>query len=67
MSKKEKTVDKIPFVGIPSSLGGIFLVIVVLFLIFAKESMWILVPIVWAFVVLGVFTSFFVYLAERIK
>jgi hypothetical protein len=43
-----------PFVAIPAVLGGIFLVICVLFLLFGREQMGILVPIVWAFVVLGI-------------
>lgn len=42
------------FVSIPASLAGIFLVLTVLFLIFANSQLGLLVPIVWAFVVLGI-------------
>jgi ABC-type transport system involved in cytochrome c biogenesis permease subunit len=45
---------KMPFVAIPSAMAGIFLVITVLFLIFANSQLGLLVPIVWAFVVLGI-------------
>jgi hypothetical protein len=46
--------NKGPFVAIPSAMAGIFLVLAVLFLLFAKTSLGLLVPIVWAFVVLGI-------------
>jgi len=46
--------DKMPFVAIPAALGGIFLVITLMFLIFANSQLGLLVPIVWAFVVLGI-------------
>ncbi len=42
------------FVGIGASLAGIFLVIVIMFLIFARDQAKYLIDIAWAFVVLGV-------------
>lgn len=42
------------FVKLAGSLGGIFLVIVLFFLIFAQEQAAFLVAIAWAFVVLGI-------------
>lgn len=60
MAKEENKKDV--FVAIPATLGGIFLVIVVLFLLFANASLGLLIPIVWAFVVLGGLSAFF---AER--
>jgi hypothetical protein len=59
--------DKNPFIAIPSSLAGIFLVIVVLFLIFAKDSLGLLVALIWGFVVLGIVAMAFAhdYLKKR--
>ena len=57
--------DKGPFVAIPSALAGIFLVIVVLFLLFAKESLGLLIPLVWAFVVLGILAMMFAFKAMK--
>ena len=54
-----------PFVAIGASLAGIFLVIVLFFLIFAKEFALYLVPIAWAFVVLGIILGFFAYLSMK--
>lgn len=65
MAKKEMGKD--PFIAIPASLGGIFLVIVVLFLILAREYIAFLVPLLWGFVVLGIFATFFALLAGRKK
>lgn len=59
--------EKNPFVAIGASLGGIFLVITALFLIFAKELAGILVPIVWGFVVLGAMLGMFAYKAQKKK
>jgi hypothetical protein len=42
------------YVSIVAVTLGIFLVLTALFLIFAKEQLGILVPISWAFVVLGI-------------
>jgi len=51
--------DKSPFIAIPSALGGIFLVIVILFLIFARDQIVFLTGLLWGFVVLGIFATFF--------
>jgi hypothetical protein len=61
MAKKENNekIDKNVFVAIPSSLAGIFLVIVILFLIFANGQLNILVHLAWAFVVIAVTAMFF--------
>jgi hypothetical protein len=56
-----------PFVGIGASLCGIFMVIAVLFLIFAKDQLEYLVAIAWGFVILGVFLGLFSYLAIKNK
>jgi len=42
------------FVKLAGTLAGIFLVITVLFLLFAKEQIVFLTIIAWAFVVLGI-------------
>ncbi|MBW2971748.1 hypothetical protein KY359_01805 [Candidatus Woesearchaeota archaeon] len=55
------------FVSIPASLAGIFLAITVLFLIFAKESLGLLIPLVWAFVVLGIVALAFAYKSQAPK
>jgi len=54
-----------PFVAIGGSLAGVFLLIVLFFLIFAEESAALLVPIVWGFVILGIVLAFFVYLTMK--
>jgi len=54
-----------PFVGICASTLGIFLVVAVLFLIFANSQLEMLVPIVWAFIVLGFFAMLFAYKAMK--
>jgi VIT1/CCC1 family predicted Fe2+/Mn2+ transporter len=59
--------DNNPFIAIPSSLAGIFLVITVLFLIFAKESLALLVSLIWGFVVLGIVAMFFAYQSAKKK
>ena len=46
--------DKNDIVTIAPALGGIFIPIVLFVLIFAKEQAWILVPISFAFAVLGI-------------
>ena len=56
-----------PFVAIGASLAGIYLVIVLFFLVFAKESAMYLVSIAWAFVVLGIILGFFAYLSMKSK
>ncbi len=47
--KKENT-----FVSIVAVTLGIFMIITVLFLILAKDQLGLLVPLSWAFVVLGI-------------
>jgi L-asparagine transporter-like permease len=59
--------EKSPFIAIPSSLAGIFLVIVIMFLIFAKESLDILIGLVWGFVVLGIVAMAFAHQSMRKK
>lgn len=59
--------DNNPFIAIPSSLAGIFLVIVVLFLIFARESLELLTSLIWGFVVLGIVAMFFAYQSTKKK
>ncbi len=58
MSKNKKLLeeeqDKNAFITIPVSLAGIFLIVVMMFLIFARDSLSILVGILWGFVVLGI-------------
>ena len=51
--KDESVGDMGPFVKLAGTLGGIFLVIVVVFLIFAKEQLGLISNIIWAFVALG--------------
>ena len=63
MAKKDS--DKNPFIAIPASMGGIYLVVVVLFLIFAQSQLVFLTGLLWGFVVLGVFATFFAYLSGR--
>ena len=66
--KKDESCDcggKCPFVAIPSALAGIFLVLAALFVFFAKESLGLLVPIVWAFVVLGILAMMFALKAVK--
>ena len=59
--------DSNPFVAIGASLGGIYLVIVLFFLLFAKEQSFLLVSIVWAIALLGIALGFFAFLAARKK
>ncbi len=47
--------NKEPCVAIGASIGGIYIVIVALFLIFAKQSASLLVPIIGFLTVLGIF------------
>jgi len=64
MKKKE---DRGDFVGIGASLGGIFMIIVIVFLAMAKDKIDLIVPIAYAFVVLGVFLGLFQLFALRRK
>lgn len=65
--KKSQTNERDVFVTIPTSLAGIFLAIVVLFLIFAKEKLDYLHSFIWGFVTLGIFALFFAYLTFKKK
>lgn len=51
--------EKNPFVAIGASLGGIFLAICALFLIFASHQAGLLVPIAWAFAVMAIALGLF--------
>lgn len=55
------------FVKLAAVLGGIFLVIVIVFVIFAKESIVFLTTIAWAFVVLGIVLGMFQYKSMKKK
>ena len=59
--------DRSPFVAIGASLGGILMIISVLFLIFAKDQLEYLASIAWGFVVLGIFLGFFAFLSLKKK
>jgi len=59
--------DKSPFVSIAAVTGGIFLVITIVFLIFAQSKLDLLIPIVWAFVIMAVMLSFFTLLSQKKK
>ena len=64
--KKKDCCDKNPFVGIAGALGGIYLVIVIMFLIFAKDQIvFVATSIVWAFVVLGIALGAFASKAKK--
>ena len=56
-----------PFVAIPASLGGLYLGLVCLLLIFARDQVVLAVPLIWGFVVLGIAALFFAYLAQKKK
>ncbi|MFH0869638.1 MAG: hypothetical protein V1866_01110 [archaeon] len=56
-----------PFVAIPSALTAMFLGLAVLLMIFAKDSLDLLVPIIWAFVVVMVVAMAFAFKASKKK
>ncbi len=63
-----KNTDQSNFVKLASVLGGIFLVIVIMVLIFAKEALvFVFTNGVWAFVVLGIVLGMFQYKAMQKK
>ena len=64
---KEKYEDKNPFVGIAAVLGGLILVVIAMFLIFAEQMVGVAVGLAWAFVVLGIFLGFFAFMAGKKK
>lgn len=51
--------EKNDIVGIAPALAGIFIPIVLFVLIFASEKAWILVPIAFAFALLGIGVAYF--------
>lgn len=51
--------DKDNITGIAPALGGIFIPIVLFVLIFASDKAWILVPIAFAFALLGIGVAYF--------
>jgi hypothetical protein len=70
MAKENEKCDREnngPFVGIGASLAGIFMVIAIIFLMFAREQLIYLVSIAWAFVLLGIFLGLFAFLAMKNK
>lgn len=67
MGKKENSEPTNPFIAIPASLGGIFVGIVAIIALFARENMALLLPISWGFVVLGSFALFFAYMTAKNK
>ncbi|MFP4118760.1 MAG: hypothetical protein ACLFTH_01780 [Candidatus Woesearchaeota archaeon] len=62
MVKKEEERSS-DFVKLGGSIGGLMIASVVLFLVFASEYIELLIPLAWAFVVLGVVLGFFQYKA----
>ena len=65
MKAEKKTGSPEPFIAIPAALGGIILVIILFFLIFAKDMLEHIGTVVWGLVVLGVFALFFAYKAQK--
>jgi len=65
--KKNASPDNNPFVAITAVTLGIFLVVVILFLLFANKQILFLTYLIWGFVVLGGLATFFAYLAGRKK
>lgn len=55
-----------PFVAIPCKVGGIFLLIALVVVLFGADE-WVLVPIAIAFMVLGFFALLYAYRAEYNK
>ena len=56
------------FVKLASVIGGIFLVVVIMVLIFAREALvFVFTSAVWAFVVLGIVLGAFQYKAMKKK
>ena len=52
-------------IGIAPSLAGIFIPIVLFVLIFSREDAWILVPIAFAFALLGIGVAYFASKSSR--
>lgn len=55
------------FVKLAGVLGGILLVIVLFFLIFAKDQLIFATSIAWAFAILGMILGFFMYLSKKLR
>lgn len=64
-SEKNCTYNVSSFVKLASVLGGILLLVVALFVIFARAQIEELVAIAWAFVVLGIVLGYFQYKSEN--
>jgi hypothetical protein len=62
---KDSDNGKNQLVKITTSVAGIMLVTVIIFVIFAKESIGILVPVIWAFVVLAIVIAAFQYKIQK--
>ncbi len=67
MVNKNTKYEENPFMNIPIALAGIYLVIVVLFLIFAKDQLGYLIGIIWGFVALGAIAIYFLYKSKQKK
>lgn len=63
---KNKDEQSSDFVKLGGSIGGLMIATVVVFLVFASGSLEVLVPVAWAFVVLGIVLGFFQYKAKVI-
>ena len=60
-SRKTSCEEKNPFVGIAGAVGGIYLVIVVLFLAMAQQWAGLLLPIGGVMCLMGIFLGYFAY------
>jgi hypothetical protein len=57
--------DNDVYIAVPAVLGGMMVGVTVLFLLFASSLMDLLIPIMWAFVVLGIAALFFAYKSKK--
>jgi uncharacterized membrane protein len=57
----DKEKNKSPMVEVVAVTLGILMIVTVMFILFAKESLGLLIPISWAFVVLGIVVAVFQY------
>jgi formate hydrogenlyase subunit 3/multisubunit Na+/H+ antiporter MnhD subunit len=56
-----------PFIVIPAVIASIYLVIVIMFLIFAKDQLNYLESIAWAFAAMAIFAVIFAYNTQKKK
>jgi hypothetical protein len=61
---KQSKDDTSDFVKIAGAVAGIYMIIAVMILIFAKDSIQLLIPIAWAFVIFGIALGLFQYLSN---